>query len=455
MSIRELLQLARAKWWLLVSAVVVGGILAAGSVLLLPSQYISAARLLVATPHIDTSSLIPPGNLSPQQQAANFAGLATGSKIPQQVIDQLQLGEPVAKLLQRATVTVLTNTSIIQVSARDPDASKAQRIAQAFADDLVAAVPEVQKSSGASADQATITVTDPANLPEQPVASGVVSTIALGAVAGLVIGLLLVRLLAYLDASVRRRRELEQATGEPVLTSVEVTASGDRPALGNTEGSQADAYRVLRGVLQVSLDLGPAPTVVIAGIGAGAGASSTAANLAVALARGGRRTLLIDADLHEPTIGTLFGIPVDRPGVTDVLEGTITLDAAVVPGPVDGLQVLAAGRSLTDPSEKAQSPAMAALLAGVRGRYDVVLVDAPPALSCNDATALAAGADGTILVARFGRSRKADVATAAERLAGVRARLLGSVLVGVPVGGTGERTASTVEPARADQPIDA
>lgn len=155
-------------------------------------------------------------------------------------------------------------------------------------------------------------------------------------------------------------------------------------------------------------------------------------NLALALAQGGEHVLLIECDLRRPRAARSLGLDA-AVGVTTVLVGKATLAEALQE--VDGLDVLAAGAIPPNPAELIQSGAMKDLLAEVRHRYDVVLMDAPPLLPVTDAALLAAQADGALVVVRHGKTTRDQLRGALQRLRQVDGAALGIVFNMTPRSG--------------------
>jgi tyrosine-protein kinase len=178
------------------------------------------------------------------------------------------------------------------------------------------------------------------------------------------------------------------------------------------------------------------------------GKSTTIANLAVALARAGRRVVLVDLDLRRPFLDRFFQL--DGPGVTQVALKHATLDRALATiaitdanaetrngngnghsKPIKGvLEVLPAGPIPPDPGEFVATPALAGILEELRDRFDVVLIDAPPALAVGDAMTLSAKVDALVVVTRVKTVRRQMMNELGRLLGTVPTDVLGFVLTG-------------------------
>jgi receptor protein-tyrosine kinase len=160
----------------------------------------------------------------------------------------------------------------------------------------------------------------------------------------------------------------------------------------------------------------------------GEGRSSTAVGLARLHAQSGARTLLIDADLRRPRLQALLGAP-GGPGLGDILQGKPVDPASILhQDERTGLELLAAGDAQGDPTSLLGSAALRWLLAGLRLRYELIVVDAPPLLGVSDARLLASLADLSLLVVRWGGTQRQDVRRALRILEAAGARLAGGVL---------------------------
>lgn len=190
----------------------------------------------------------------------------------------------------------------------------------------------------------------------------------------------------------------------------------------------AEAYRVIRTNLEFASPDAALRVLLVTSATPGEGKTTTAANLAAALAQGGRRVLCVDADLRRAELHRRFGVP-SQPGLSTVLVGRKGWEEVCRPVPaVPGLTVLPAGPLPPNPSELLGSRRFADLVAAVREAYDAVVLDAPPVLGFADAVVAARQADGVILVVRAGVTRNEALTAAREALERASARLVGVVL---------------------------
>lgn len=153
--------------------------------------------------------------------------------------------------------------------------------------------------------------------------------------------------------------------------------------------------------------------------------------MALVLAQSGAQVALIEADLRRPRVTRYLGM-ISGAGLSNVLAGTASYAELVQPYGDGNLSVLAAGPMPPNPSEMLGSQQMRSLLTEARRTNNFVIIDAPPLLPVTDAAVLAVGADGALLVTRYGVTTAGQVQQAAETLHRIEARLLGAVLNRVP-----------------------
>jgi protein-tyrosine kinase len=183
-------------------------------------------------------------------------------------------------------------------------------------------------------------------------------------------------------------------------------------ALAAPESPSAEQYRVLYQRLARLAARRPMRVVAVTSASRGEGRTTTAANLALVGAQEGRAVVLVDGDLRWPSVASLFGLA-PRAGIAEVLDGTAELSQALVR--VGPLSVLCAG-DVRDPAAAIRHPRTAALVDQLRAAYDLVVVDAPPALAFSDGERLAGAADAAVLVVRAGVTPRQVVRLALESL---------------------------------------
>ena len=262
--------------------------------------------------------------------------------------------------------------------------------------------------------------------------------LAAGLVAGLLLGISAAVLRQMLDTRIHQPQVLRDITESPVLGVIPFERTARKsPLVVNTLGRsvRAEALRQLRTNLQFVDVERPVRVLVVTSSVAGEGKSTTAANLALSFAEYRRSVLLIEADLRRPRVADYLGL--DRTlGLTNVLAGQVAVDEVLQSWGDAGLVVLPSGSIPPNPSELLGSPAMLDLLRHLKARFDMIVIDTPPLLPVTDGAVAAAFADGAVLVVRYGKTKRAQIAAAARSLKSVDARLLGSILNMAPARGS-------------------
>lgn len=257
--------------------------------------------------------------------------------------------------------------------------------------------------------------------------------LALGALAGLVIGLGILLLVDRLDDRLSSVNELAQLFDEPVLAQIPMERSwskGDKVPLlapSNTAHGAMEAFRSIRSSLHYMSETGRAPRVIlVTGSLPGEGKSFTALNLASTLAATGSRVLLVDGDLRKGILHKCFDLP-SKPGLSEVLSEGRPWAELVKPTTVSNLWLLPLGTPTQKSGDLFMGPTMQQFLKDAPTHYDYVVVDTAPVMAADDVTALAPHADGIVFVIRAERTSARVAHAALDELIQRRGLILGLV----------------------------
>ena len=452
LTVNEALRILRERWLVVLLCLLVAAAGAGIATSLTPRQYSSDVTLYVSLQGQakDSDEAYQASQLA-KERVNSYAPLLKDQRITQPVVDRLQLPMTAEQLASRITVTTTPDTVVLSAAVTDTSPEQASAIANALAEEFVGLVGQLEEPIGPTAAAAparpgvaAAPVAEPARIGVEiirpaapqptPISPNVPFNLALGIALGLLVGIAAAFVRNARDTRVRSAARLQELTGAPVLSEI----ASDRDArlhpltLGAPPGSaRVESFRKLRTNLQFLEPTRPHRVVVVTSATVGEGKSTTACNLALALADAGSRVLLIDLNLRLPQVDRYLQVEPGA-GVANVLSGRIAVKNAVLRWVDGGLDVLPAGPVPFNPSELLASRATAALLDEVRQRYDYVIIDAPAVLPVTDAAAVAARADGVVLVVRYGRTSEEQVAAAVNGLEAVGAPLLGVALTGTP-----------------------
>lgn len=255
---------------------------------------------------------------------------------------------------------------------------------------------------------------------------------------GLFVGGVIVYVQDLLDDRFSSPEELAGQLGVAVLSVVRKLAplEGDGWASLYTHSLpnsvEAEAFRTLRTSLSLGGDV--CDRILVSSSEPGDGKTTISANLSVAFAQAGKKTLVIDADLRRPGFSTLVGLK-GVPGVADILaadQPAETLAPTLIHSTeIDGLDVLPVGLRRPNPAELLSGSAFVELLAWADSAYDRVIIDCPPVLAVSDAQIVGQLVDGAVLVVRPEKNHRRSVIRAVESFQSAGCRVLGVVVNGV------------------------
>lgn len=427
MESNSLLRLVRYHWGVVVLCLVVGltgGWVAAQTT---PREYTASADVFVtATGGANTGEIAQSTNFS-QQQARNFAAIATREVVLAPVVKDLKLESTVRQLRQQVSASVGLNTSVITISVSDESRDRAAAIANSVSMNLSEVVPALTpRVQGDS--PVRLQVIESAVPPVKPSAPNVPLMLIMGLLCGVLLATVTVVVRGVLDARVRSSTQLSELLGAPVIGSVGYDRKASRQPVAMKDGRslRAEEYRQIRANLRFLQSGERHKVFAITSANPGEGKSSTSANVAAALAASGLRTCLVEADLRRPTLSGILDLP-ERRGLSDVIAGDVSAMDALVPWGDDGVSVLLSGTIPPNPSELLESSMATEALRQIRSQFDVTVIDCPPLNPVSDAAVVARMFGSVIVVGASGTLRVRDLRRAAERLSGVGATVEGTI----------------------------
>ncbi|GLV54527.1 hypothetical protein KDH_13740 [Dictyobacter sp. S3.2.2.5] len=282
----------------------------------------------------------------------------------------------------------------------------------------------------------------------------------LGVGGGFLIGLLLPFFLELRDPHIYEEEDLMRLVDWPLLTTIwRERAARKRKGRRLEEllrpldqSPNSEAYRLLRASLGLLQAHKPIRTVMVVSATPQEGKSTIAANLAIFMARANQKTLLIDADLHRPTLAQKFHLPPDQSGFSCAITHCESAQQAIPGSPTTILEELSKGKHSmlkdylhsgnipnllvmpggplpSDPPELLDSQAMDHFMAMLdESDFDVIIFDTPPLLGLSDTAILSAKVDAILVVVDITRARKKDIQRVYQQLAWPGCQVIGCVI---------------------------
>lgn len=423
MELNSFVSIVRRWWWTLLVAAWIAGLAGYLVATQLAPTYEARVKLLVGPLNTDTNTLKASGQL-----AQTYAELITTQPLLQSVSDQIggQVSAPDLADATRASASDVTRVLTIRVTNNDPN--RARDIAAALAAALTKAAGQ-----GTSRPEGALSLIDPAAADPTPVAPQVSLIAALAGFAGLLGALLVILLIEYFSGTLKNADEVGEQLPVPFLGVVEQSGAASRVPFVVTASPQTRAavsYRVIAGKLPLgSLEddehEGAVRSILTYSVQPRDGSGGFATNLAAAIAQGGRRVILVDANDTEAEVTNMVGVG-ERPGLVELVTST-TQDLDGLLAQAEGVLVLPLGNA--ERLDTLDHVVPERLLSMLLSRSDVVIVNTSPASTSPGALLWARAVDAAVLVLRQDRTPREDAVEAVEALQLVGVPWIGTVLL--------------------------
>ncbi len=332
-------------------------------------------------------------------------------------------------------VSVISGTNLLTISVTSSNAQNAYNVLQS----VLKNYPEVAQFV---VGQTELKLVDESGIPTDTGRTSVIrGSVKKGAVVGLALGLLIVMINAISFRTIRNENELRSLLNITCLGTLPFYRKKQRRSSTRTEinimhdaenSDYVESMRLIRTRLERQME-GKQVLMVTSSI-SGEGKSTVAANLAIAMARKGKRVVLVDCDLRNPTVSQIFDLKQKVPGLVSILRGQSRLEDSLVPvedhGNPIGLTLLPGGEREPRLVEILSSENMAAVVESLRNIADIVILDTPPSAMLVDAMMLVRLVDAVAYVIMSDFARRRYIFEGVEELNNVGAPIVGCILNG-------------------------
>ncbi len=280
-----------------------------------------------------------------------------------------------------------------------------------------------------------IRILDTAIAPKAPVSPNLLINAAITLLAALIMGLLVGFLLELLDITVRSQADVEEKARLPFLGVVPkypkqhqfAGRKAYRFVIELPHSPVSECIRTIRTTISYLLKDNQSHVLLVTSGQPLDGKTMTSINLAVTAAQAGQRVVIVEADLRRPNVYKAFNVKPEF-GMSAVIRGEKTLNDVLIDTEIDGLNFLPCGQIPTNPAELFQTQGFETLLAELRQRFDLVVIDSPPVTVVTDALIIAQHVHGVIVIARANKTPLPLLIRTRELLESVNAPILGTVL---------------------------
>jgi capsular exopolysaccharide synthesis family protein len=274
-----------------------------------------------------------------------------------------------------------------------------------------------------------IRILDLAPVPEFPFLPRTSLNRIAGFIGGTFIAIVLVVGVHFLSPRIADPEQIAHSLGLPLIgVAPRVSELGDaRSVFSDLPAPFQEAIRNIRTQVFLSPSTVGTRTFAVTSTIPGEGKTVIAASLAVAIAKAGRRVLIIDADLRRPQLDQIFDIR-RSPGLSNIMAGGVAPSEALIQSSVGGLFVLPAGSDMDDRGDLLDPERFNHLIQSFRQVFDLVIIDSPPVMAVADAAIVANAAMSVLLVVGAGMTSTEVARSAVDRLTSVQARVVGVVL---------------------------
>ena len=433
-DLRELfLALKKKIVWILLTTIVFAGAAGLITKFAMTPVYSSSAQLYV----MSKSGISQLTDLTMGTQLTqDYMVIVKTRPVLEQVINDLKLDMDYKELSEKITVENPTDTRIMQITVSDNDPELAKNITQDLAE-------VTSKTVAEKMDVKSPTIIENAYKSEQPDSPSLKKNVAIGAILGFILMAAAIVIQYLMNDTILKEDDIEKYLGINTLAQLPlVKGTSKRTKKVRGRGStmkkvtmnlpEVKDYRLTEGLNQLKTNLAfcgkDIKVITITSSVPNEGKSSVAFDLSKTMAEGGKKILMVDADLRKSVLAAKYHIQGIDKGLSHYLTGQAEIEDIIYETETEGFYLSVAGPLSPDPTSLLDSDQFQKFIDKVREDYDYVIIDAPPLGVVIDAVIIGKYCDGAVLVIEQGVIKRKVVQDVIKQLKRGEVRILGAVL---------------------------
>ena len=448
-SIKDIISLLLSKLWLLIIVTIIGGAAAfCYSKFVMPLKYSSHISMYVQSYTGITENANQQNNISNSKQLVNtYMEVLKDDAVMNAVGDKLltqfdadtlskNFGMSDGKISPSSIRDCYSISSVQDTSAvKIVSTTKNAEVAAALCNDLTEVAPiYVEEAVGVG----SINTIDRAKVYNSPVAPNMKKNAALGAMAALMLTCMIIFLIDFFDNTVKDTDSVADKFKKPIIG--EIAAFGVEKKKKDSDEDEhvkltdksvpfniVESYKSIRTNISFALSTVDKKIFAVSSANPREGKSTTSSNIAIALAQGANKILLIDADMRKAVQHKVFGLK-NKKGLSSAISKMCNLEECIHKDVMENLDVMTAGPVPPNPSELLASDNMGAILEKLSEEYSRILIDTPPVNVVTDAMELAKYISGIVVVLRYGVTTNEDAEDAIKKIEFAKMNMLGFIM---------------------------
>jgi capsular exopolysaccharide synthesis family protein len=429
--------IGRRKWVVILTLLFTFAVVTIG-VLMTPLKYTAESKIRVLTTKTGGSSYVDYNIAYAERLLATYTNIATSAPI----LDELSRSTSISKddINDMLKVEAISGTELIKISVQSVDPVLAQFMANKLAQILVNQSKSLYSDD---VNPVNIYIIEQAPVPDIPSSPNPLFLISLGAIAGLIGGVVLAILFESLDMRIYTSKQMEGVTHMKIVGDIPVGRDDiDEGLIISNSRLHSEAFhRLQTNIFSPMKEENIRKTLLVTSAVTQDGKSFIAANLGLSIAKSQNKVLIVDANLRWPMLHKIFHLD-NQVGFSDLLKldlnslskqdhGVIEyIEQTIVPivdASTSNLYVIPSGPVPTNPVELLDSRVLNMVIERLKEQFDFIIFDSPPCLSVTDPVVLASKISSVLVVVRSGWVRRDVLTNSLRQLKDVNANLIGVV----------------------------